>query len=313
MLSVCRKLLLSSILALVSFDGFSYSEKAVDWTNKNLLVKDEIDTIKNLKFIFVTGLLNEEIINYYKIPKNVLTKDLGISNDQIITINPPSGMDIQTNADTLVKNIKNFIKPNEKFVLIGHSKGSMESLLAVLKKEFITLHNNLHAAILIQGAMNGSPVCNYMCSKGGIHADSTMGFRLIAFQVTSSIGGLMCDKYQKGFHSLFENSTEAVLETYKENLTPELNDKIFYITSQQDPAKMSSLISCIGQYLQTYYGPSDGLVLVEDQSINWVGTTIGHLTSDHAGLVVGRPISNTSKEVQKIFFTNLLRFLAHRG
>lgn len=279
-----------------------------NWHSIEPLSDEDKITARSFQYVFVGGFLNEGIINYFSDNILALKNEANIENISIVY--PPSSQNIEENSEYIMKNLRPLLLAERKIVIIGHSKGAVESLLTALKFNQ-ELNEKVVAWILVQGAFHGSFISDYLKGEKVPRPDEKMPwFHRISFLVTSLVGHLLDKKINRGIESLLTQKTEQIITKYKGNLTNELNKKIYYITSYEEPKNMSELIDCTGYYLRTYFGENDGLVLQKHQSLNWIGETIANLRSDHAALMVSNPISNVSQQFRLLFTRNLLRFLA---
>ena len=65
---------------------------------------------------------------------------------------------------------------------------------------------------------------------------------------------------------------------------PGRRPKTFYVTSRTSPSHHPLFQRVTGWYLGTYYGPNDGLVALEDQSLPGLGTVLAVLDVGHTDL-----------------------------
>ena len=57
-----------------------------------------------------------------------------------------------------------------------------------------------------------------------------------------------------------------------------------YVEANAEPSHLGLFMRAMASYLGAYYGPNDGVVAVEDQTIPGLGTSLGILDAGHADL-----------------------------
>lgn len=286
-----------------------------DWLKRTApLTLKEQNSAQQFSYIFVAGFLNEAIPHYFT--DNIATlKKNGVPEDSILTIYPPSSVRLEPNAEMIRTALVDLYNKNSKpQVVVAHSRACIESLLAAL--QFHTdLSDVVHRWILIQGPMKGSPVVDYMVEHPEvILPDERMPFlQRICLNASFQIRKLLSYKIEDGLQGMLTENIEKTLKLHaREDSIANLSPKIWYITSATNPEIMADAIRCTGFYLNAYYGPNDGLVPKDNQSLVWIGNVLTHLDADHATLTNKWPVSNKETNIRVNFTTNLLRFIASK-
>ena len=76
---------------------------------------------------------------------------------------------------------------------------------------------------------------------------------------------------------------EAALEEHQDAI-PVVSPKTFYVTTKTRPAHLRLFLQATAWYLNTHFGPNDGMVALEDQSVDGVGTVLAVLDAGHTDL-----------------------------
>ncbi len=67
------------------------------------------------------------------------------------------------------------------------------------------------------------------------------------------------------------------------------------MTSQILPSRLRLFRRAIASYLQTYYGPNDGIVVLRDQSLSGIGTDLGVFDAGHTDLTHRFPATSSGR------------------
>jgi pimeloyl-ACP methyl ester carboxylesterase len=247
-----------------------------------------------IQYVFVAGFLNEKNFYYFTDNKKQLTWK-HIPNQVIY---PSSAHAFEENMDPLFDQIKNL---DGKLVLIGHSKGAVETL-AMAVKNAKWIQDHVEAIILIQGAFGGSAVADYMQGKLLDLKKMSEGDQIL-FSGLRELEGFVDPLINGGLRSLV---TETSRDYWKSIVSKErdavsrISDKVLYIRSTKKTQNMTGMIQATSRLIRVYGGygketENDGLVAFEDQKVDGLGTplldwiptntTVG---ADHADLAVAR-------------------------
>ncbi len=302
-----KKLFYFSVIALIfletpCFSVHNDSNEFESWILQHLngnFTPDQshVERAKGYHYFFVTGFMNEILQwglseYFYDNIKELSRRGIPESN-LYRPIYLSSSNTAEENAEDLYKIILEQAPGNQKdLVLIGHSMGAQELFLMSLKqRDFIK--NRVRAVFLLQGAIGGSPIADYIAGEAGEGTlDKLSLWERWRFQFLTRPGSILRMVVQKGLHSLTRKNAKAFWSHIQ--LSDEdrqlLNSHLFYIRSKMGPNKMSDILypifPILGRYIFLNFGENDGLVLVEDQMTCRFGTPLALLTADHADLVL---------------------------
>jgi hypothetical protein len=263
--------------------------------------------------IFVEGFLNETMFNNFKFNEETLSRVFGV--ERVHKVSPKSVHSVTEGAQTIGNEVRRIHSLEKKpVILIGHSKGAVECLYAMMTDISLTRPVQKSApqgvvahAVLLQGAIGGSPLVE----------------PLVALRITQWLSwwaGSAVEKYAtdfllstplKGFMTLSPTVLKPILEQALAGLKESpadfdrVNPRIHYVRSIQQPGLQSEILAGGGLFLDKFYGQNDGMVLYKDQILEGIGSDLFKepLNADHADLVSwGRAITNSSPE-EKIEFT----------
>ena len=89
-----------------------------------------------------------------------------------------------------------------------------------------------------------------------------------------------------------------------------MGPKTFYVTSRVPPSRLRFFHRAIATYLQTYYGPNDGMVAVRDQSLPGLGTCLGVLDAGHTDLTHRFPATRAPRRYRRALVQAILMAVA---
>jgi pimeloyl-ACP methyl ester carboxylesterase len=175
----------------------------------------------------------------------------------------------------------------EQLVLIGHSRGACDALAFALRNpEFVK--QRIRALFLIQGPFGGTAVADFVAGEGQpMDRRMPAGYRLMGRVVGGLEPRVLEDNTHQAIASLNRKDSEGfwneALFTHRAAV-PVVGPKTFYVTSRTHPSHHPIFQRITGWYLGTYYGPNDGLVTLEDQSLRGLGTVLAVLDVGHTDL-----------------------------
>ena len=91
---------------------------------------------------------------------------------------------------------------------------------------------------------------------------------------------------------------EAALEEHQDAI-PVVGPKTFYVTTKTKPAHLRLFLQATAWYLGTHFGPNDGMVALEDQTVAGVGTVLAVLDAGHTDLTHRFPVGDAQTAVQR--------------
>lgn len=245
-------------------------------------------------YLFISGFLNEFLPAYFYENQYYL-KQIGVDESQIHVFYPPSNSTLFASADLIASQLKTLKRQNNKpWILIAHSKGGFEALLFAAKYKDLFLENvkRLH---IVQGAF-GTPISDY--ANGGGHAiDNQLDFSVSwTCKLNLGLRFLLDSKINKGLYALTTEKTEETLrhlfKNYGNNIKS-VKSRIHYTITTTTSEQATLTLYCPSNYLETYYGESDGLIPKEQQWVEGTGTIWADLQLDHTDTMLSFPISNT--------------------
>jgi pimeloyl-ACP methyl ester carboxylesterase len=242
---------------------------------------------RSFRYVFVGGFMNEGMSEYFKQNAREL-RAIGVTRKAVHYIYPSSHETIEANAASVCGKFQEFAALGpEKLVVIAHSRGACDALAFALQNpQFVSDH--IQALFLIQGPFGGTGVADYLIGEGPpIDKRMPLKHRLIAL----ALGRLEEYVLSRGMHGGLSSLTrraskefwEAALEEYEAAL-PVVSPKTFYVTAKTRPAHLRLFLQATAWYLGTNFGPNDGMVALEDQSVAGVGTVLAVLDAGHTDL-----------------------------
>ncbi len=253
-----------------------------------LEIPDEVGrNARSYRYVFIGGLFNEQMPGYFQ--QNV--KELrarGVPQTSIHLVKPDSQQTVDGNARSVRTELRAIAAQGpERLVLIGHSRGACDALAFALQNpKFVKEH--IRALFLIQGPFGGTPVADYVNGEGTpMDRQMPAGYRVMGQAIGRLESGLLGDDKHEAIASLNRKDSDSfwndLLRANRAAL-PVVGPRTFYVTSQTGPSHHPLFQRVTGWYLGTYYGPNDGMVALEDQSLPGVGTVLAVLDVGHTDL-----------------------------
>jgi len=290
-----------------------------------------LEAARRYRYVFVAGFLNEAFrAGYFNENRDALL-EAGVGTDAIHVVFPRSADAVAETAERLRQEIPALAAAGaQKLILVGHSKGAAEVLAFALGNPAF-VRARVEAIFLVQGAIGGSGVADYITDAGHPLDDEMPGPARVAFAVAARGGKLLDGHLDRGFQSLTHREAAALWARLVPGASPSETeeagvksaakarskawagapaDRIFYVRSHRKPAEVSKILSLTATYLSTYYSDNDGLVEVEDQGMPGLGRVLATLEADHMALTVARPVSGDGPAVRRAFTQALLMQLA---
>lgn len=268
-----------------------------------LELEDEIRArASRMRFVFVLGLMNERSPGYVEQNVKELVA-LGVPREQIHRIAPSSDLTFRENLDSIRLAFRSIAdRGPEPLVIIGHSRGACDSLAFALREpEFVA--DRIVAMFLLQGPFGGSGAADYLLG-GGIPMDREMPrpARAIANVLRSAEAKQLERGKHNGIIDLTSDAAgqfwERMINSRAESI-PIVSPRAFYIESSAPPSRQPLLRRPVAKYLETYYGPNDGLVVVGNQYLEGVGTRLGILDVGHTDLTHRFPAARPQRKLRR--------------
>lgn len=274
---------------LASFDG-------------TLELDDDLtERVQEFRYVFVMGLMNERSPGYLE--QNVRElKQLGVPSNRIHRIAPSSDASFRENLDEIRAAFKEVAEQgSEPMVIIGHSRGACDALaFALHEAEFIS--ERVVALFLVQGPFGGSGAADYVLGSG-VPMDRKIPPPARA--LANLFRNAAARKLERGKHSGIVDLTSDASERFWKRLLvsrrsaiPIVGPRTFYIEATVPPSRQPPLRRPVARYLETYYGPNDGLVAAGDQYLPDLGTRLGMLEVSHMDLTHRFPAARPQRRLR---------------
>lgn len=242
---------------------------------------------RRYRYVFVGGFMNEGMSEYFKQNAREL-RAMGVPRTAIHYIYPSSHETIEVNAAAVRAKFQEFAALGpEKLVVIAHSRGACDALAFALDEpRFVAEH--VLALFLIQGPFGGTGLADYLTGDGPpIDNRMPLKHRLIALGLSRLEDYVLARGKHGGIASLTTRASkqfwENALEKHEDAVTI-VGPRTFYVTTQSRPAHLRLFLQATSWYLGTHFGPNDGMVALEDQSIDGLGTVLAVLDAGHTDL-----------------------------
>ncbi|MBK9295011.1 MAG: hypothetical protein IPM57_11335 [Oligoflexia bacterium] len=243
--------------------------------------------------MLVAGFSNELAPSYL----TVWDQTLRLEGLNVSVIRPHSSKSVSQNVDYLKTQFKKISKKHKKrLVVVGHSKGGLESVATLLKHPELA-ENVIEKVVAVQ-----SPLCG--CELG------ERGYNLVSYFYNGT--------YINGLSSLTNSEVRAMtidqIHSMPDALAHKLSAKILYVVSEKDRSEHPTVI----KLLSTIVGHTpngDGLVHKREMFIEGFGEIIFNLKADHMELAVPPMIGFETSSVEKNqdFILNLLGYFKKKS
>jgi hypothetical protein len=135
------------------------------------------------------------------------------------------------------------------------------------------------------------------------------GYRILA----NLVGGLEKLQLKWGWHGGLTGMSRWVSRDYWQrtlqehaDAIPVVGPKTFYVTSETTSSKLRFFKKATASYLSTYFGPNDGMVAPEDQSLPGVGTVIAVLDAGHSDLTNRYPSARAKGNLRRALIQGII-------
>jgi pimeloyl-ACP methyl ester carboxylesterase len=233
---------------------------------------------QDFSFLFVDGMFSEfNDSNYQGIISAI---DAADEATDISVWRPSSFTTLEVNAEKLLS-VESFANPKKELILVGHSRGAAEILLALLQSEDAVL-DNIAQAVLFQGAYYGSPLAEGSVRKFEKWCESRLGFKMkgLCDDSTSFLVGIrgLNPKYVTG---VFAKAIQEASEERKDLL----KEKVSFVRASTSFKNASYPFKALYLYNKRKTGEAnDGILTTSEQMIEGLGYDFGVYESDHIGL-----------------------------
>ncbi len=264
------------------------------------------------RYAFVGGFANERMPGYFSQCVQEL-KAHGVPSAQIHFIFPSSHETFEGNSDEVRSRFLEIASQGpERLVVIAHSRGACDALAFALQNAPF-VRDRVQALFLVQGAFGGTGAADYLMGEGlSMDHQMPIKLRVLAFV----LGKLESFVLHRGKHGGLADLTRSESDRFWQQMMldhaeaiPIVGPKTFYVTSQIQPSQLRLFRRAIASYLQTYYGPNDGMVLLRDQSLPGLGTCLAVLEASHTDLTHRQPSARTPRRFRHALIVSILNAL----
>jgi hypothetical protein len=248
------------------------------------------EKVQSHQFVFISGVLQEYVSPYFKRSSTYLTKTFGAPKSPVLS--PGTLNDLEASMTKLYNEILTIYEKSQKpLIVISHSKGSVIMHLILFKHPELVRDGIVKKSISLQGAFGGSKVADYIVSD-----HSSWFGKLLSpiFRLVKPIAEpLVSDTSQKDLRDSLNTLSSSDF-----NL---VNDIIYYIRSTKVPRRTISYLRIFNSLLTKNYGKNDGMILVEDQMMDTIGTDLGVIDNiDHIDFILDRPLSASKAKNREV-------------
>jgi hypothetical protein len=271
---------------------------------------------RGFRYVFVGGFMSEGMSAYFKQNAKEL-RAIGVPRTAVHFIYPSSQETIQGNAEVVRGKFHEFAALGpERLVVIAHSRGACDTLAFALRDpEFVSEH--IEALFLIQGPFGGTGVADYVAGEGPpIDGRMPLKQRLIAL----GLGRLEERVLSRGKHGGLSSLTRRASKEYWDEILNEYQDaisvvgpKTFYVTTKTNPAHLRLFLQATAWYLGTHFGPNDGMVAIDDQTVEGLGTVLAVLDAGHTDLTHRFPSAPPRQRLRKALMDAIIMAVGRPG
>lgn len=273
---------------------------------------------RGFRYVFVGGFAGELMPGYFDQNVRELVA-LGVPPGSVHAVFPSSHRATAANVGALRAEFRRLADLGpEPLVIVGHSRGASEALAAALADPAFVAAR-VAGLFLVQGAFGGTGLADSVLGLGEpIDRRMPAPARGIARVMGRFERSVLARGYHGGLPGL---SRDAARDFWAEALRTHpgaaavVGPKVFYVRSRVHPSrlKLRPFRKATGWYLETYYGPNDGVVAVEDQSLPGLGTCLGTFDLGHADLTNKFPAGRRSRKYRRALVGGVVMALASRA
>ncbi len=258
------------------------------------LASDNQSWAASAGWVLIDGMLGEWSSSLYEHVLPVLRHEAGVLDVEVLRPSSLAPMDVNAErlAVLLQKTSRNWRKP---LVVVAHSRGAAEMLLALIRHPELIESARIESVILVQGAFIGSPLASFVEDRLG---------RLLG-PLRDAVRTLVP-----------EQALQLHLQA-RRLLTPKqrslIASKVFFVRSRARGAPARTALRAGGLYLDLFHGENDGVLLTSQQRVPKLGQDLGILEGDHFELLgaTARPTSSEGAEIApQAFMRALIRVLS---
>lgn len=260
--------------------------------------------------VFIDGIANElaSLAGNYFTDNIAAIQELGIGHTHL---SPPSGRPILENAHWLYEELRQiYAKEQQPLILIAHSKGGVEALLAVLNFPELLTSNIIEKVVLIQAAIGGAELIGKI--------NPFLYFGPIEFLYGNGLDSLKPAETQKSIQHAFR-TFETYLKLHSKNSKKYeekfrwFSNKVYFVRAAHDEDEdlslgLKSVLFFCHEGL-SFSSAHDGILHTADQKLPdeyTFGTDLGILAADHIELVISGLFAHSDSQTRQAFTRALL-------
>jgi hypothetical protein len=257
----------------------SYIQKT--WKKQQLIVNSPPHpvlkkTLKDRQILIIPGLLNE-LTRWTRNQTYLIKKDL-ITTDLSTPVNITgfsSCCYFEDNLPAFKQTVEDLYSENQKkpIILLGHSKGGLESLYLLLTYPELILNGIIDRIILFQTPVRG-------CSLIGLN-EQACGMKIAKAFFPDALNNLNPDTCNKKLEKLINQFQDQTSEHYFKTV---LSKKVFYIQSFEESEKVNTLLKNFLKVINDYKHTdilNDGILTIDEQVSKNIGVNLGCIQADH--------------------------------
>jgi pimeloyl-ACP methyl ester carboxylesterase len=264
---------------------------------------------KHFRYVFVGGFRMGRTPGYFTQNAEEL-RALGVPRRAIHFLYPDSYKTVEENRQTVRDEILRIAGDRpERLVIIAHSRGACDALtFALHEPEFV--RDRVEALFLIQGPFGGTGLADYVLGEGeAMDERMSAGHRFLAQKIGAFVRYLFNHGKHGGLTGLTREASRAywslALEAHDDAI-PIVGPKVFYVEANVHPSRLGLFMRAMASYLGAYYGPNDGVVAVEDQTIPGLGTSLGVVEAGHADLTRRFPSAHAGRRSRRALIRSIV-------
>jgi pimeloyl-ACP methyl ester carboxylesterase len=264
---------------------------------------------RQFRYVFIGGFGIGRMPGYFTQNADELHA-LGVPRRAIHFIYPDSRKTVEENREAICDKILGIAGGcPERLVVIAHSRGACDALtFALHEPEFV--RDRVEAFFLVQGAFGGTGLADYVMGEGeAMDEQMSRLHRFLARGMGSFVRYLFEHGKSGGLAGLTRDASRAywshALEEHADAL-PIVGPKVFYVQANVQPSRLKLFARAMASYLGAYYGPNDGVVAVEDQTLPDLGTSLGVVDAGHADLTRRFPSGRMGRRSRRALMRSIV-------
>jgi len=267
---------------------------------------DACDAAKDFQYVFVAGIFNELMPYYFQDYQNWLV-NCNVPQKHIVVARPYSGDGLLRASEGLKTVFNKLVEthPNKALIIIGHSKGAPEALLAAFEST-INTQNHIAKIVSIQGSFGGSPIADM-----ALH-NSTQSSRLssnLLLKIARRLAILLRrvetaygKKVTAGVSSVKTKESSQFWRTYLNTQYSSAiihGNKIIVLQTYKNYRRLNPFFFLSGEYLDRITGErTDGAIPLSAQVPPLECFSSAILELDHLDTVLPKRFSFSSPEIR---------------